>query len=724
MKGLCVLAALVLIAIPSHAQVELRTQQVLPSEVTVRFEGGLATANYAKVLTTLGEANLINLLVYIDTVGVTPAIALKNLGYLAGSQVSPELDRYLCRANAHVCDVDGKTLATNWRNGKPLEKGPELDAWMARKGQPCGQVSSKSALPRYVLCMPEALTKPYSSFAEIKYTAGKDESLSKIVTQRTFGCVKFDAECRKLIMEFNPGTKPFSSSFFGTLTLPVRAYRVTFPVHSPDQFARLTTALDKTIGELTRSGQQTAETPRVYYTVPFEAKKQGGAVRLASLPPDPDSRQTLKEMNYPYLTDADFKSVAFEKVIVGVWDSAVDERHCDYVDSSGATAFLAVDAIPFRAEVDPRIPTKAGSCGTDRQPLTERWDHGTFTTGVIGARMNGRGVIGGHPLAQLWAWEITAERLRDDPIPSFSRRYGKPQVINLSITDDLQHQTPTDLDAIIRRYARAILFVASAGNAMDRNGRPVADPDPINAGDACQIFPACLSQVPATAGNVISVVALDQNGDRLKGAHPTQYGTAFDVAASGMATSTLYGDWIGTMDGTSVAAPFVTALAALIKSKALDQTPTPAQLKERILATVDFSSDFDVLVRFGRINYKRALDFDTDVLQPQQQFVNNAFNQRRRIKKSPSETLTVQTGVLDDQNWTPQNLAVSSIRRIQFDSATQTFWVAFVDGTGALKKARSVKFAQNATLKFGDANSPREFNVSQVLDYTCALDCK
>jgi hypothetical protein len=46
---------------------------------------------------------------------------------------------------------------------------------------------------------------------------------------------------------------------------------------------------------------------------------------------------------------------------------------------------------------------------------------------------------------------------------------------------------------------------------------------------------------------VISVVALDQNGDRLKGAHPTQYGTAFDVAASGMATSTLYGDWIGTM---------------------------------------------------------------------------------------------------------------------------------------------------------------------------------
>jgi subtilisin family serine protease len=173
-------------------------------------------------------------------------------------------------------------------------------------------------------------------------------------------------------------------------------------------------------------------------------------------------------MNYPYLTDADFKSVAFEKVIVGVWDSAVDERHCDYVDSSGATAFLAVDAIPFRAELirasRPRpaaaepIGSRSPSAGTMARSHRGDWRPDEWP----------RGVIGGHPLAQLWAWEITAERLRDDPSRRSPRRYGKPQVINLSITDDLQHQTPTDLDAIIRRYARAILFVASAGNAMDR----------------------------------------------------------------------------------------------------------------------------------------------------------------------------------------------------------------------------------------------------------------
>jgi hypothetical protein len=197
--------------------------------VTVRFEGGLATANYAKVLTTLGEANLINLLVYIDTVGVTPAIALKNLGYLAGSQVSPELDRYLCRANAHVCDVDGKTLATNWRNGKPLEKGPELDAWMARKGQPCGQVSSKSALPRYVLCMPEALTKPYSSFAEIKYTAGK----GRIAVEDRHAAHLWMREVRRRVPETDHGVQPGHEAVFVIVLRHADASRACVSRHVP-----------------------------------------------------------------------------------------------------------------------------------------------------------------------------------------------------------------------------------------------------------------------------------------------------------------------------------------------------------------------------------------------------------------------------------------------------------------------------------------------------------
>jgi hypothetical protein len=110
--------------------------------------------------------------------------------------------------------------------------------------------------------------------------------------------------------------------------------------------------------------------------------------------------------------------------------------------------------------------------------------------------------------------------------------------------------------------------------------------------------------------------------------------------------------------------------------------------------------------------------------QPQQQFVNNAFNQRRRNQKESvgdAHGADRCSGRPELDSTKPGSVVDSPdpVRR-----ATQTFWVAFVDGTGALKKARSVKFAQNATLKFGDANSPREFNVSQVLDYTCALDCK
>ena len=720
--GLAIAAAAVLCSGDTpRAQVDARTEG-LPAELTVRFEGGLATANYAKVMATLGEANLLELRVYVDPRGNTPAEILANLGYLPGSTVPPALDRFLCRRNPHVCHVDMKHGVPTWKNTGVSRDDPMFNEWKLRHGTLCPTLD-KDALPGFTLCMPDADTAAYLSFTEVKYRA-RDEKLAEIVTERTEGCDRFDDACRKLIVQFNPGIDPFSPSFGGTLMVPVKAYRVTLPVHSSDHLRRLRLALDHTIEQLTRTGQQTAAAPRVYYTVPYAGKQQSEPVRLPADPDSADSRDELKLMRYPYNTDDDFRNATLSRVVVGIWDSAVDENHCDYRDDPPSTALLAVNTIPYRSDVDPNIPTKATNCGVGRTPLTNRWDHGTFTAGIIGARINGRGVVGAHPSAQMWVYEMGKDRLRDDPIPLFARKFGKPDVINLSLTDDQAHALPTDLDAIIRRYKGSILFVAAAGNAFDRENKPVQDPLPFNAGEPCLIFPACWSQQGSGAANVISVVALNAQGQRLQGTHPSNYGTAFDVAALGVAKSTLYGDWIGSMDGTSVAAPFVTALAALIKSKALNVSLQPIQVKQRILATADFSPEVDTLVLFGSINYTRALDLETDVIEPQSQFAPSPFNRRRAIRKTSSERLAITDGIINDVAMKLDPLKVSSIRRIQFDKTSGTFWVAFLDDDGVLKKARNVKFAPGASLKYADAAAPREFDASHVLDYTCALECK
>jgi cell wall-associated protease len=176
----------------------------------------------------------------------------------------------------------------------------------------------------------------------------------------------------------------------------------------------------------------------------------------------------------------------------------------------------------------------------------------------------------------------------------------KPQI--KKILQSLTNKEPSDAD--VEKYTKQLismildkcktmvqnapntLFVFAAGNdGTSNDDQPTA--------------PASLNE-----DNTVSVAAtLDVNSL----AYFSNYGSTVDVAAPGVAiNSTIPGDQWLQLSGTSMAAPFVTNVAALAK----DANPklTPAQLKKIILGTVDVKSWLSGKVKTsGVVNTKRAV---------------------------------------------------------------------------------------------------------------------
>lgn len=215
--------------------------------------------------------------------------------------------------------------------------------------------------------------------------------------------------------------------------------------------------------------------------------------------------------------------------------------------------------------------------------------HGSHVAGIIGARGdNERGVSG-----VCWQADIVSIRFLDADGQGSSATSAEgivyavdvgARIVNASYGTD----QPSDIEQRAVDYARdhGVLIVAAAGN----DGRDT---------DAKANYPASYP-----GDNIISVAATDEH-DHL--ADFSNYGAAsVDLAAPGTdIASTWMDDDYREASGTSMAAPFVTAAAAMLREA---DHPSAAALRDALLRSVDRVSGLAGKTGSGgRLNLDRAL---------------------------------------------------------------------------------------------------------------------
>ncbi|WP_228387965.1 type VII secretion-associated serine protease mycosin [Streptomyces jumonjinensis] len=272
-------------------------------------------------------------------------------------------------------------------------------------------------------------------------------------------------------------------------------------------------------------------------------------------------------------------------VRVAVIDTGVDIKNPqlkDAVDTGSGVNLLPVE------DAEGNKIERGAENGT-----TDTVGHGTKVAGIIAARpADGTGFVGLAPDAVIIpiqqndaAGNGTALTLAEAIDHAVAEGAG---VINIS-QDTAKAVEPTPLlkQAVDRALAAGVVVVASAGN--DGLGGNVK------------------KTYPASYEGVLAVASSDRNNER---AAFSQSGDFVDIAAPGVdIVTTVPGGGHCADHGTSFSAPYVAAVAALIKSK--HRKWTPRQIAAQIQQTAERSTPgHDRLVGWGVVDPVRALTED------------------------------------------------------------------------------------------------------------------
>ncbi|MFJ7637353.1 S8 family peptidase [Peribacillus sp. NPDC097225] len=257
------------------------------------------------------------------------------------------------------------------------------------------------------------------------------------------------------------------------------------------------------------------------------------------------------------------KTKGSKSIIVAVIDNGADLNHPDLKGK-----FFA----PYNmVNLSPHLP--AG-------------EHGTHVAGIIAATMNnGAGGTGVAPNTRIMPINIFRGEYgySSDLIYAiyYAVEYGA-NIINMSL-GGFNYSYSED-QAIQYAHDMGLVIVAAAGNED-----------------------TYWNSYPASYENVISVSATSKK-DRI--ADYSNYGTNIDLAAPGDSIySTLPYKSYGYMTGTSMAAPIVTGVAALVWGN--KPTLKNTQVEERLFSTSDDlgKKGKDDLYGNGRVNAKRAVNY-------------------------------------------------------------------------------------------------------------------
>ena len=226
--------------------------------------------------------------------------------------------------------------------------------------------------------------------------------------------------------------------------------------------------------------------------------------------------------------------------------------------------------------------------------------HGTHVSGILAAQANnGEGIAGvgsalDNSVVELMVVDVFSQDQRTSVAYvlkglEYARNAGA-KVINLSL--GMEKATVGFYDDLFDRMCRSladdgIIIICAAGNyGTGDNGR--------------------LNVIPSDYDSTISVIAVDNN---MQKASTSCYGSLKDISAPGVNIwSTLKGGTYGSMNGTSMAAPEVAGVVAMMCSVNPELSVEEVRKILQDTATDIGAPGFDIYTGAGLVNAQRALE--------------------------------------------------------------------------------------------------------------------
>lgn len=285
---------------------------------------------------------------------------------------------------------------------------------------------------------------------------------------------------------------------------------------------------------------------------PFVQVLEGQVIRIFKYLPfiaievSENKLQTLMENDAVFNIFEDGQAFALEQQLP--W--GVDRIDAELVQQRYGIKGFGVKVAVIDTGIDQNHPDLKAYGGASFITSTFQDDngHGTHVAGTIAALDNGEGVLGVAPEAQIYALKV----LNSAGSGNYSDiaaaiEWSIDNGMNI-ISMSLGGSSPSELlrAAVVKAHQAGILIIAAAGNAGNDTG----------TGDNVLY--------PARYPEVIAVAATDSSDKR---ASFSSTGPDVELAAPGVnILSTFPGGIYKALNGTSMAAPHITGLAALIKS--------------------------------------------------------------------------------------------------------------------------------------------------------------
>lgn len=584
---------------------------------------GEETADFYYSLFRAGQLP-IKQIVNKDEGGIENVLRKNNL--LFGS-FPDRLDGVLCELNQHICHVN------NFSSPKdclmPAVGEIVKGSWNYKVGD--------------VVNIPNVQFVRGYSYKNIEKK--QDETLRSLVKAQE-GCEKYDEKCTNLIKTINR-TNPdvMHPRYWGEVMIPTLLISANLEIRKDRCFS----ILEKNLAE--------------------------------HLVPDIDLRLNSDFSNEPLFSDINrvFKSIHHPLSIndlpqgptpvhVGVLDNRVDSEHCE-LDGKTTSINDTLSNFPKRL-----------NCGV--RSNASKGDHGTHVSAIIGGKLNNFGGAGINPNVKLFTYEVYGDKFRDQKYLSNVQQKihdGLSNFVSLfNVSMKYSRHKGTGQKDLFEETIKAnkgnVLFIASAGNSGE------------NLTNKCDYYPACFD-----FPNVISVVALDSNVDSpslWKGVDNSgsNFGEQLDLAAPGEnILSATRNNGFGLLSGTSQATAIVTGAVSLLLAK--DNNLRPLQIKNRLIYTSDLFFNLRKKVFGGRINIESSLKINEVQfkLKPVSEecgfvdFPDNASIHVRTFKEKFIFKLIGSEKTIE--------LYVGAIKRLYYDTVSNSFMIYYFDAQGLLRKA-------------------------------------